>query len=140
MSFETLSAESLELLCEELADLRHDLGKYITFEARFIGLDADTEALRQALRADILQTYKRGDHIESAWQLWERLRPAALSRDDPDVLRIEAALGALKQLSIDDAERDALLSGAAQASAVAEACRALLSRARVRLSQLEEEG
>ena len=129
-----LTDEQLEDLSDALADVRHDLGKYITFEVRFIGLDADTAALRQALRADLLQTDKRGARVEAAWSVWDRLRPEELD-DDPDVLAIDVAIAGLRALEIDTLEREGLLSAAAVARDIQARCAALFRRCQAELDE-----
>ena len=94
MRVEDVPVEALADLGEDLADLRHDLGKYVTFEVRFAGREAaETEALRAALQRDLLRTYSRQGADQAAWEVWARLRPALLD-GDPDVAEIDAALGA----------------------------------------------
>lgn len=127
MRLEDVPPESLDELTEDLSDLRHDLGKYITFEVRFLGADPETEALRAALRADVLQTHKRGDEHATAWQVWARMRPALLE-GDPDVARIEESLAALARVNL-TGSRAELEEAAALAGEVAAATRSLFKRA-----------
>jgi hypothetical protein len=129
-----LTDEQLEDLSDTLADVRHDLGKYITFEVRFIGLDADTAALRQALKADLLQTDKRGDRVEAAWSVWARLRPGELG-DDADVNAIDAALTALRALNLDVLDREGLLAAAATAKDIQARSVALFRRCQAELDE-----
>ena len=70
MSIAATDPESLAELLDQVDDLRHDLGKYIGFETRFVGLDANDEDLRRALKSDIFETHRRGDQVESAWAMW----------------------------------------------------------------------
>lgn len=126
-----LAPDALAALHPELSDLAHDLGKYACFETGFVGLDADTEDLRAALRADLLATHRHGDAVESCWQLWQRLRPAALA-DDPDVAVIDDALARLSTLDL-AGDRAALLAAAAVAREVRDATRRLRDRATARL-------
>ncbi len=130
MILEKLDDELLPELVEQLADLRHDLGKYITFEVRFLGPSPSESALRAALRADLLQTRRWGAHTETAEQVWARMRPALLE-GDPDLLRIDQALGALSRIDLSGPAEE-LSQAAALAREVAEACRALLMRGRAR--------
>jgi len=121
-----LSPEALEELVEDLAELRHDLGKYITFETRFVGEAGSTDDLRGALRQDLLQTHRRRGEVETAWALWARLRPAELAAE-PEVEAIDRALAELKQLDL-SGPRDSLLHAVALARGVSEATRALHRR------------
>ncbi len=127
MRLEDVPAEALDELIEDLSDLRHDLGKYITFEVRFLGAEPETEALRAALRADILRTHQRGEEHSAAWQVWERLRPVMLE-GDADFRRIEECLATLRSLDL-AGPRAELEQAAALAGAVAEATRSLFRRA-----------
>ena len=128
MKIEELDRQRLGGLVPALQDLQHDLGKYVCFETRFVGLEADLASLRQALRADLLATRRRGEQAEAAWQVWARLRPAGLD-DDPDVGAIDAAVEALARADLGGA-RPALLAAAAQADRVRQATRSLALRAR----------
>lgn len=130
MKVEDLPAEALAALADQVGDLRHDLGKYIGFETRFLGPDAETEALRVALRADLLATRRRGQRVESAVELWARLRPAELD-GDPDVAVIDQAMVGLAAVSL-EGDRGALDRAAALARQVSEATRRLDARTKAR--------
>lgn len=133
MRLDDLSPDALDGLMDRLSDLRHDLGKYIRFETRFVEQGADLEALRAALRADLLATRKRGAEIESAASVWARMRPAELE-GDPDIMAIDAAMQGLAELDLDGPE--AGLRRASMLSAeVAEATRRLLARGRARAGE-----
>lgn len=64
-------------LLEQVAALKHDLGKYVAWTSANLD-DAVWEGpapqrideLVAALRADLLETRKHGDHCESAWEVW----------------------------------------------------------------------
>lgn len=133
MRLEDLPREALSDLVEDLADLRHDLGKYIIFETRFIEDRDDIDALRAALARDLLQTHERKGKPMTCWQVWERLRPPELAKD-PDVVAIERLLSALKALDL--ADDGALPRARTLAADVAEATRRLYQRA---TDQLHEE-
>lgn len=136
MSFSSMSLDDLEDLSFQVADLRHDLGKYITFEVRFVGLDADTEALRRALRADLHETDKRGGAAEPAWRVWARLRPPELEHD-PDVVAIDALIYSLERLALETLDRAGLVAAAEQAAAVQAHCKALSLRVTAALDERE---
>ena len=127
MRLEDVPLAALPDLIEDLSDLRHDLGKYILFEVRFLGPTTDTEALRSALLADIEQTHKRGDDVSAAWEVWQRLRPDMLAGDE-DVERIETSLEALRQLDL-SGPMAVLQEASRLAGEVANATRALHRRA-----------
>lgn len=91
-----------------MAALKHDLGKYVAW--RSANLDdaswrAMDDELVEALRADILETRKREDETEPAWDVWARLteglaRPfehEELRRVDAAVERLEAHADALRR-------------------------------------------
>lgn len=133
MRLEDQPTAAREALAERVADLRHDLGKYICFETRFLGPDATDEALRAALRADLLATRRRGAEVETAAALWARLRPAEL-HGDPDVVAIDDAIRALAVLDLraeaPALDRAGLDRAAALARQIADATRRLDARAR----------
>ncbi len=127
MSLSELRGEELEELVEDLSELRHDLGKYIGFECRFVGEDGETEALRAALRTDLLQTHRGRRGVESCWQLWARLEPADCA-GEPELGVISSALASLSEVDL-DGSREELLRGVALARQVTEATRSLHRRA-----------
>lgn len=133
MRLEALSDAELAGMLDLLSDLRHDLGKYVRFETRFVEAGEDVEALRAALRADLLATRRRGDEIESAVSVWARLRPAALE-GDPDVDAIDTAMARLATADLGGPE-EALRAAARWTAEVAEATRRLLARARARVGE-----
>ncbi len=128
MKLESLGPEAREGMVDRLSDLRHDLGKYVRFETRFVESGGDVEALRAALRADLLATRRRGDEVEGAQAVWARMRPAELE-GDPDVSAIDAAMAALAGVDLGGPEPE-LRRAAALTAAVAEATRRLQQRAR----------
>ena len=133
MRLEALPVATLEGLLDRLGDLRHDLGKYIRFETRFVEEGGDVEALRAALRADLLSTRRRGSEVESAVAVWARMRPAELD-GDPDVVLIDEAMAALGGIDLDGPE-SGLRAASAASGRVSEATRRLLARARARVGE-----
>lgn len=99
MRIEDLGTDDLELLDEDLSDIRHDLGKYLGFATRFLGVDASEDDLREALRSDLLATRRHGDRVEAAWEVWARLRPARLDGDE-DVTVIDERLAELSTIDL----------------------------------------
>ena len=126
MRVEDVDPEALDDLVDDLADLRHDLGKYIGFESR----TAEPSHLRKALARDLHATREHVGRSESCWELWARLRPAALD-DDPDVLAIDRALEALR-IDLETADDRALQDARDHASAVTAATKRLHARALAR--------
>lgn len=133
MKLEALPIATLEGLLDRLGDLRHDLGKYIRFETRFVEDSGDVEALRAALRADLLSTRRRGDEVEAAAAVWARMRPGELD-GDPDVLVIDEAMATLGGLDLDGPAAGLHLASEATGR-VSEATRRLLARARARVGE-----
>ena len=127
MSLDAFRGEALEDLVEDLGDLRHDLGKYVSFEARFVGAEGPEGELRAALEKDLHRTREARGRVESAWELWARLKPEGLDQE-PEVQRIQAALDALALLDLDGG-RAVLEAALAHATEIGEACRALHRRA-----------
>jgi hypothetical protein len=61
---------------EAIALARHDLGKYIALQTRWLPEDPATEELRAALLSDLRRTRSGGGVEESAVEVWRRVRPA----------------------------------------------------------------
>lgn len=97
---------------EALVQARHDLGKYIALQTRWLPDDPSTEELRAALIADLRRTRSGGGVEEDAALVWARLRPGLagfdLGRLDAQMERVREALPRLEQL-----EREELLGLAA---------------------------
>jgi hypothetical protein len=123
MRVEDVDPAALDDLVDDLADLRHDLGKYIGFESR----TAAPERLRASLARDLHATREHAGRSESCWELWARLRPAALD-DDPDVMAIDHALEALR-IDLETAGDHALQEARDRAAAVTAATKRLHARA-----------
>jgi len=123
MRVEDVDIAALDDLVDDLADLRHDLGKYIGFESRM----SESSQLRAALAKDLFATRQHGERSESCWELWARLRPAALA-DDPDVIAIDQALDALK-MDLTSADDRALQEAKERAASVTAATKRLHARA-----------
>jgi len=133
MRLEALAVAQLVALLPALEDLRHDLGKYICFETRFVGLDAELETLRAAIVADLRTTRRQAADTLPAWDLWARLRPLALD-DDPDLRAVDVAINELRETDL-DGPLPVLLAAAEGAVRVQQATRRLHDRARSRLRE-----
>ncbi len=135
-------------LGDHLSRLRHDLGKYVHLQVRWLGPGASPEALREALAADLLETRRGPAGVVDAVALWHALRPPLIGAapleggaivdlsGDADVEAITHAMAqiarvieALRRGSDDPETVDA---GIAAARAVTAACRSLWSRIRGR--------
>ena len=112
-------------------DARHDLGKYVSLNLRFLAPDADRAALREALIADLTQTRRGQSGCESAPEVWAACRgglPAAAPETeevDAAIQHIQSQLPGLMNDSLDD---DALQALAQAARGVTTALTALTRR------------
>ncbi len=136
MRVEEVATSAISDLLDELNAIRHDLGKYMVFETRFVGMDAAEADLRRALMADLQATRRRRlpdetESVETAWDVWRRLRPQGLD-DDPDVVDIDRGI---EQLRTSDLNGDTaqLRRTAELALQVSAATRRLSDRARAAL-------
>jgi hypothetical protein len=118
----------MELL-EAAARARHDLGKYVAFQARWLEPDAPVEALREALREDLLRTRKGPDAVVDAAALWRELRVPLLAAG---VERVDGLMDELagRARRLDSLDRDELVATARLARSVADELKALHARVR----------
>jgi hypothetical protein len=80
-------------LIESAAKAKHDLGKYIAFQSRWLPDDAGVEDWTQALRSDLMETRRGPDGSEGAVEIWARLKPDfATLQGDPDIHQIDGAM------------------------------------------------
>lgn len=115
---------------EAAARARHDLGKYISFAARWVEPSADTEELRRALREDIDKTRKGPSGVHGAVALWAELRiPLQGTCEEVDALMGDLAERATQLDVLDRAGLEELADVAQQ---VAVALRRLHASVRTR--------
>lgn len=102
-----------ESLRERVAALKHDLGKYVAWRSANLEEQAWTgpvdDGLLDALRGDLLETRKRGDEVEAAWDVWARLTadlPRPLGIDE--LVAVEAAVDTLREAEPALRARDAV--------------------------------
>ena len=114
---------------EAAARARHDLGKYISFQARWVEPGAPVEALRDALREDLLRTRKGPDGVVTAAALWRELREPLQGLE---IGRVDALVELLtvRAATLDTLDEAALLDTARLAREVADELRAVHARAR----------
>lgn len=133
-------------LGEHTARLKHDLGKYVSLQARWLPPDASPDERRAALAADLLTTRRGPEGEVDAVALWRELRrPLVGEADldgggradiaaDPAVAAIDAAMvvleGLVPALRAGTAADADVRRGAEAAATVAEACRDLHRRVR----------
>ncbi len=141
---ETVPASSQEALRELLGDLRHDLGKYVAFQLRWLPPEPGDEDLREALVADLARTRAAGDDVASAPALWDRFLPALVGQaplsdgarvsleGDPDICAIDEAIDIIRATlpELERAPRPELETARAAALEVASATKRLQRRAR----------
>lgn len=128
-----------------LSRLKHDLGKYVAFQQRWLGDDPDPTELLDALRADLLATRRGPEGEVSAVDVWGAARPALLGerpvdgihvdlRHDADVVELTAQVSELEswmpELRGDAPSAACLERCRALALNIADACRRLERRAR----------
>jgi hypothetical protein len=89
-------------LLEQVAALKHDLGKYVAWtsanldDALWDGPIADE--LITALHADLLETRKHGDRREAAWEVWRSFEPALPHPLEPELQIVAEAVARLEQV------------------------------------------
>ena len=113
----------------EAADrVRHDLGKYVHLEARWLGEDSTESEYREALRTDLLRTRRGPNGDEDFRTLWSRLRPSVESFDTREVDEVVAAL-ALDVPRLGELDLPGLRAVGQRAHKLGEACRRLSEQA-----------
>jgi hypothetical protein len=140
-ALEDLPPEAAAALAVTIARLKHDLGKYIALQARWLD-DGSTAAERlDALRADLLST-RRGPagsvDATAVWQEFRKALSAALS--DPDLVVVDAAMervgGIIELLRADAATEEDVALGLSAAREVSDRIRQLDKRARSALAEV----
>jgi hypothetical protein len=89
-------------LLEQVAALKHDLGKYVAWtsanldDALWDGPVA--EELLTALRADLLETRKHGDRSEAAWEIWQAHVDSLPRPLEPELVAVATAVAELERV------------------------------------------
>jgi hypothetical protein len=65
----------MSALLDAAQDARHDLGKYICMNQRWLGEQSPLPERMEALQADLLRTQSGPKGDQDAFSLWSRLRP-----------------------------------------------------------------
>lgn len=69
-------------LLEHVARVKHDLGKYVAFQIRWVAPDAPLPDRRAALAADLLATRRGPEGATDAVTLWREVRAPLLGEQD----------------------------------------------------------
>jgi hypothetical protein len=88
---------------EAAQDARHDLGKYICMNQRWLGDQSDLSERVGALQADLLRTQSGPGGTVDAFALWARLRPP-LEGVGTEVLEVDLSLSRLESYREDIAQ------------------------------------
>lgn len=88
-------------LAEATARAKHDLGKYVAFQLRWLTSDCSDADLLEALQADVLNTRRGPDGSESAMSIWTRLKPELAGAD---IQPVDAGVATLASHAEDLAE------------------------------------
>lgn len=132
-------------LADHAARLKHDLGKYVAMQQRWLGPEPATDALREALTSDLLSTRRGPDGTLSAVEVWAEFRGALHGEaplgdgsvvdlsDAPEVQRIDAGMAVVTEVvaalqSEGGLDEAGVQRGHQAASEVAEGCRDLARR------------
>jgi len=141
-----LPPELAPALAALTARLKHDLGKYIAFAARWLPEHASAKDQLEALTADLLHTRRGPDGIQDATSVWQAYAGVLTGAvpldgqhtldlsDDPDVHAIEQAMTDLEPVvaalrSDDPVPADLLARGLDLSREVSTRCRTLHRRA-----------
>ncbi|MBW1879888.1 MAG: hypothetical protein JRI25_15545 [Deltaproteobacteria bacterium] len=135
-------------MAEYLARVKHDLGKYICFQVRWLAPDASVQERRAALVADLTATRRGPGGSRDAASLWAALRPALVGEaslpggatvdlsSDPLVQMIDEAIAVIAEvvpaLGVDPVDEAAVGRAERAARKVSEACQDLVRRYRRR--------
>lgn len=113
---------------EAAQTVRHDLGKYVHLEARWLGEDSSAADFREALRVDLLRTRRGPTGDVDCQELWRRLRLLVAEFDTTEVDSLVVGV-ASRMHSLDLLSLVALRALAEDAYQLGEACRRLVNQA-----------
>ena len=101
-------------LQEAVTRARHDLGRYIAFQIRWLPEEPDPKDLLEALQSDLLHTRRGPAGSEDAWTVWARVREGlvALGERDPQLMALESLMTEM------ETQKEALSSGQADVEAL----------------------
>jgi hypothetical protein len=119
MQIAEMPAPDLAALLEQVSRLKHDLGKYVRFQGRWLPPDAGLDARREALATDLLHTRRGPDGSVDALQVWADFAPALEGLEHPELTRVRDGMAALRPVLT--ALRDAEAAGRPVDAGVVEA-------------------
>ena len=133
-------------LVSHLQRLKHDLGKYIAMQQRWLGPDPELAELLDALRTDLLSTRRGPDDTRNAVAVWGDFAPLLLGGTassegevfdlsaDADVRGIQVAMAEIAEglplLQHEHVDEPRIHRLHEASMAVSEACRNLVRRAK----------
>jgi hypothetical protein len=141
-----LDATHRAAVLDHVSRLKHDLGKYVSLQVRWLEPGAELQERTEALRADLLSTRRGPSGEQDAVSLWEGFRPGLVGEADlaggcrvdltgnAELERIEAAMAVVRavvaELRGGSVSVNSIDEGAAAARDVADACKVLHRRLR----------
>ncbi len=139
-----LQGPERQALLVHVGRLKHDLGKYIAFQIRWLDPAATAEQRRSALISDVLSTRRSRDRTDDAATVWREFRSGLTGQTpldggvfvdcskDPWFIELDEAMARLETgmpaLSSGRAGDDEVEQGIREALAVAEGCRGVHNR------------
>ncbi len=143
---EELDLEMRRAVVDHVARIKHDLGKYVAFQIRWLAEDASDADRRDALAADLLATRRGPEGTVDAPRVWAMARSGLVGQqpligerradisDEPLLAEIDAQMAIIEQVIValrnDTASTQDITRGTQAAFAVADACRSLQRRVR----------
>lgn len=143
-AFPAMTPAARTALAEHVGRMKHDLGKYIAFQTRWVAPDAPLAERRAALDTDLRQTRRSPEGERDANEVWATFRPVLYGeapladgtivdlRGDPDVSDLTAAMAdvaaAIVALAAGNAGETEVNAGAGAASRAADAIRRMHNR------------
>lgn len=121
----------MSVLLEAAQDARHDLGKYICMNQRWLGDSAPRAERLEALQADLLRTQSGPNEAVDAFTLWTRLRPplegagSEIEEVDLAISRLASRRESVEQGTTDEAT---LAACSADCKTIADALKRLTRR------------
>ena len=112
-------------LREAAERVRHDLGKYVHLEARWLGEDANELELREALHNDLARTRRDPSGDEDCERVWARLRGDLAGLDTSEIDAIVIRLGSAAR-KLGELDHHRLRAVAEDARLLSDACRRLV--------------